>query len=147
LVEKREHSFLLQLPYLRVLLNPVFKGQAEVEESSGIVKGYWFISADRNGFELFYAEEIAQSEMVTCPRKTMDYIGKRKLPFACRTNAEHLNTSIPLFFLNGNSGLGCLFSPKVARLFELYLSVVDPKIDRPICLSLKDALIKTGSFQ
>ena len=107
------------------------------------MKGYLFLSPDRNGFKLFYAEEIPQPEVVACPGKTMDDIGKRDLPFACRTNAEYLNASILLFLLNGDRGLGCLFPPEMACLFELYLSAVDPKIDRSICLSLKNALINT----
>ena len=84
--------------------------------------------------------------MVSCPGKTMDHVGKRKLPFACRTDAEDLSASIIFFLLDGNRGLGCSFAPEMACFFELYLSVVDPYIDRSICLSLKDALIKASSF-
>jgi hypothetical protein len=77
----------------------------------------------------------------------MDDIGKRDLPLSCRSNAEYLNASIALFFLNSDGRLGCLLSPEMIRLFELDLSAVNPKIDRSIRLSVKDALVKPGRFQ
>jgi hypothetical protein len=77
----------------------------------------------------------------------MDDVGKRDLPFSCGSNAEDLNASIALFLLKGDGGLNGLLSPEMVCLFELGLSVVNPKIDGTLRLSLNDALVKTRRLQ
>jgi hypothetical protein len=145
--KKRQCPVLVQFPHLLSLVNLVFQGQAEVQKLLGILKGDGLLSSDRNGLEMLYSEEIPQSETVSCPGKSMDDISKRDLLLTCRTDTENLNASVALVFLGGDSGLHCFFSPEMICLFKLDLSVVNPKIDGSLRLSLDDALVKTCCFQ
>ena len=128
-------------------MNLVFQGKTEVQEFLGILEGYGFLSPDRNGLELFHSEEISQPETIPCPGETMDDVGKRDLPFSRRSDAEYLDVSVAFFLLKGDCSLRCFLAPEVIRFFELDLSVVNPKIDGPIRLSLDDALVKSCRFQ
>jgi hypothetical protein len=128
-------------------MNLILQGEAEIQELPGILKGYRFLSPNRNGLEMFRSEETPQSETVSCPGKSMDDIGKRDLLLTCRADTENLNASVALFLLDGDCGLHCFFSPEMICLLKLDLSVVNPKIDGSLRLSLDDALVKTCCFQ